>query len=86
MASTVLSRTHAFRHPLASAVLTLPLTFPLLTPDQTSNSSHFTILDFPLGYPVARTVHTHISLSLPNSAIPSTGLFGYPLSHPVVPI
>ena len=61
MASAVLSQTHSFDHPLANAVLPLPLTPPLLTPIK-SNSSHFTILDFPLWLPLSQD-NPHPSLT-----------------------
>ena len=86
MASVVLPPTHFFGHPLASAVLTPPLALLLLTPIKCLNSSHFTILDFPLWLPRSQDNPHPLSHSL-FLTLTFLGLdyLAIPLSHPVFP-
>ena len=81
MASAVRSRTHSFGHPLASAVLTLPLTLLFLIPIKylTLPTSPSQVSSF--GHPVTRTTLNPVLTLLP--PVPTnTGSFGYYSQYP----
>ena len=81
MASAVRSRTHSFGHPLASAVLPLPLTLPFLIPIKylTLSTSPSQVSSF--GHPVTRTTLNPVLTLLP--PVPTnTGSFGYYSQYP----
>ena len=81
MASAVRSRTHSFSHPLASAVLPLPLTLPFLIPIKylTLSTSPSQVSSF--GHPVTRTTLNPVLTLLP-SVPTNTGSFGYYSQYP----
>ena len=81
MASVVRSRTHSFGHPLASAVLPLPLTLPFLIPIKylTLSTTPSQVSSF--GHPVTRTTLNPILILLPPVST-NTGSFGYYSQYP----